>query len=266
MQILPQSLISFFENYLPKWDGQTNQSAILALLSYLPIKPFEGKSSEYPLEYLLTLPDLYPTILQPLETTLRPTNPTSPSTPTLLLTFYTTLLTHWTTHLTSLPTPPHPSQTTTITALTTHLTNLPLTLLTSTPPTQSTTDTILHHYSTYLPLLQPPLSLPLAPPPPQTITLLLLAHPTLPTLNQISSILASYKTTYENATTPDSAPRPAAHVKALNASLMYVLPFQSLLTYHTNHQYLAIHATSSSAPAPSTTPIPTPSAAISPRP
>ena len=154
---------------------------------------------------------------------LRPTTTNSLSTASILLSFYTDLLTNWIAQLQALSVAPIPSQSATISALTNHLTHFPLIILTSTPPSQSSCNIVLSHYSTYLSLLRPPLSLPIAPPLPLVISLLLLAHPTLSTLNHLSSLLAAYKIAYETPNPLETTPRAAGHIKALNSSLMYVL-------------------------------------------
>jgi len=175
--------------------------------------------------------DLKRTILNPLESALFDS---SPAPLTTLLSFYTALLAHWTAHLLSANNSPGPAETTTIASLTTHIYLLNLTLINHTPPTTSTTSAILAYLEILPPFLQAPLLIPLAPPPPLLINHLLFTNPSLQTLSRVSSLLAALKHAFEPAspalhtpgaappplTTPATSPRPAEHVRDLNAELI----------------------------------------------
>lgn len=197
---LPKAEVAFFEKFLPKWLPPQHQETILDLLSYLSLEPFS---------------DLQATLLDPLETALLSTATTGNPLPTLL-TFYTTLLTHWTTHLFSAPSPPTPTQVATLLALRNRTTLLTQTLLT-TSPTASTISLILTHLSTLPPLVAPPLSIPLPPPPPLTTYLIIFTSPSLSTLSRLCSLLTSWKVAFESNT---SASRDQEQIESLNAALM----------------------------------------------
>lgn len=82
-------------------------------------------------------------------------------------------------------------------------------------PTHAAITTLLTHLSTHPPLLAPPLSIPLRPPPPLLIYLILFASPSLSTLSHLCSLLASYKQAFESNSSRDQE-----HISLLNAALI----------------------------------------------
>ncbi|MCJ1456123.1 hypothetical protein MMC28_006482 [Mycoblastus sanguinarius] len=226
---LPNSAITFFKTYLPRWQGQRDQEIILSLLLYLPLRSFIGKSSNSNPSTSLMKSDAYATILQPLEIALLAFTDTTTTTQLTLLIFYNSLLANWTTHLLSGSTVPTLSHSVSIIALANHVALLCLTILT-TSPTQTTISTILTYYESLPPLLHPPLSVSIPPPQPLAVYLLLFANPSLSTLSRLSSILANFKTAFELPPAAADNRDPAGlaipqakssdQIKSLNAALI----------------------------------------------
>ncbi|ORY17972.1 Mis6-domain-containing protein [Clohesyomyces aquaticus] len=121
-KILLNIALVFLKEYLVVWDGIKDIDAIIGLLSYIPLQPFQ---------------DVYATYLGPLERTLAERNPNSFG---KLLSFYTDLMCHWmaeaTPHPPGKPTPafssPHQRA---LAALVAHISEVSTSLLLSLPLT-----------------------------------------------------------------------------------------------------------------------------------
>ena len=54
-QVLPEPAEAFMREYLPLWNGKDNQDVILHILSYVPIRSFEGQlANKIKITYLLS--------------------------------------------------------------------------------------------------------------------------------------------------------------------------------------------------------------------
>ncbi|KAF4542898.1 Mis6 domain-containing protein [Lasiodiplodia theobromae] len=201
----------FLKSYLPFWDGWSNSESILGLLAYVPMQDFKEFKASY---------------LNPAEAAIVTSGTVDAY--DRLVTFYTALVQNWN-HAANTSRPDSGDAandlitSTDFTGLTTHISNTILSLLTSQSHTPiSTTTTILTYYTTLSTLSSglTPLTIPTAP-----TLYTLLFQPSLATLSQLCTLLATYKRAFEadlqdHTTTAANLPR--AVTNAFNGYLMDV--------------------------------------------
>lgn len=224
--LIPQALLlmvpTFLKSYLPIWDGSIGADAILGLLSYLPLQPFQGKYYPYSdsPENCQHHIDLYATYFDPAEKALARHGPQAyPK----LLHCYTDLLRHWTAQP-SQP-PPNPSSSypnrVPLEDLVSHVSTVSTSLLLSLPlPYTANTpllSSILTFYTT-LSTSSSPKRIPIILPTPH-LSYLFAQTPSSTVLSRIAAIYANYKHAFDKHPTPISSYYPTVTTSAFNSYL-----------------------------------------------
>ncbi|MCJ1406397.1 hypothetical protein MMC19_000462 [Ptychographa xylographoides] len=209
-----RSVQSFLNAYLKRWNGKDHRNLIFGLLSYVPLHDFQ---------------DLKATMLNKLESAVLDSTAESAAS---LLEFYTTLLRQWTVTLLASSDKPQSSlteSTTAFAALVDHASLLSLSILASHTPTQATISKVLSYHESLAHSISFATTHPqirILVPSTYTIYLLIFLHPSLSSLSRISSILATYKQTFEAAMAnppPGSTQEyPRTYVNHFNGFLMDV--------------------------------------------
>ncbi|KAI9802029.1 MAG: hypothetical protein M1825_003085 [Sarcosagium campestre] len=194
-KVLPSASQQFLKSLMLFWDGKSEQTLILNLLSYLPITLFETLKQEY---------------LSRLERILLSCQPNAQ---TKLLTYYNDLCRQWTVLLLSSNRPP--SALKSLTDLAAHATTLSLSILAQPSPSISATAAILTFQETLthsLPVLS-------VPPPSSLLTSHLTFTPSLSTLSRLCSLITTLKLAYTSPAT-SAPPPPAPSRQTLNTLLI----------------------------------------------
>jgi centromere protein I len=194
LQDIPASVQSFLRQYLSSWNGRDNKEEVLSLLEYLPIQDFDTLRTDF---------------LSPLEAAILGSGPFSM---TVILDFYSSLIRQWGVRLRA--SPPVSAESKPSGRLITHAELLALSILESLS-VQSNTDnkeprkpaalSVLEFYCVLADLFsyasvngQIRLTIPLAP----TVYTLVFT-PILSSISIISSVLASYKMSFETSLTSE---------------------------------------------------------------
>jgi centromere protein I len=194
LQDIPASVQSFLRQYLSSWNGRDNKEEVLSLLEYLPIQDFDTLRTDF---------------LSPLEAAILGSGPFSM---TVILDFYSSLIRQWGVRLRT--SPPVSAESKPSGRLITHAELLALSILES-RSVQSNTDnkeprkpaalSVLEFYCVLADLFsyasvngQIRLTIPLAP----TVYTLVFT-PILSSISIISSVLASYKMSFETSLTSE---------------------------------------------------------------
>ena len=222
VQALPDSVITFFPRYLESWNGRTNRQIILELLSHIPVQPFSGEQALAGYGFILIEADLREKIFKKVENAIVDNTEESYI---ALLSCYTALLRNWTSHVLLLETRQAPDP---LAPLIEHVSLLLLTMLVSYPTIVSQT-AVLEHLSTlahtisHAPTYN---AMRILTPKSRTIYLLTFLSPVICTISPLTSLLATYKITFEAAVRrlpPGSNPEyPRPYVNEFNGFLMDV--------------------------------------------
>ncbi|KAI1106073.1 Mis6-domain-containing protein [Jackrogersella minutella] len=198
----PPIFLAFFSEYLQIWNGHDGRDLILTTLSYVP---------------LLDFPELFASILQPLEAKILDNTTGSQL---QLLEFYTILLQRWTIFLASLEQKSTQAPTI-ITDLVVHINDLCLTLV-QTSPTSSTHSRILDFYEETSSLASDPKLLHhtriMIPPSP--LVYILHFSLSLSTLSRLCAILSKYKTGFQKAMSSSRSEYTSEYINEFNGFLM----------------------------------------------
>ncbi|KAF2736807.1 Mis6-domain-containing protein [Polyplosphaeria fusca] len=197
---------SFMQVYLPVWDAVTDVDALLGLLSYLPLQPFQDAYTAYighAEKAVLTL---------------------GPAQCPKLLHFYEELLRHWVTSAS--PQPPTINQLATsssdqshINSLAIHVSTLSTSLLLSLPSSSNLplTSAVLSFYECLSSSSQPHL-IPIIIPQ-QFLVYHLAQSPSVTSLSRICGILGAYKTAFDKHPKPNSRYYPTEVTTTFNCCL-----------------------------------------------
>ncbi|KAF7158028.1 hypothetical protein CNMCM5623_002540 [Aspergillus felis] len=196
---IPASVLSFLGQYLSSWNGRDNKEEVLSLLEYLPIQDFDTLRANF---------------LTPLEAAMLASGPFSM---TVILDFYSSLIRQWGVQLRTSPSVSAKStaESKPLGRLITHAELLALSILESLSVQPSNTDDMGPHKPVALSVLefycvladlfsyasvngQIRLTIPLAP----TVYTLVFT-PILSSISIISSVLASYKMSFETSLTSE---------------------------------------------------------------
>ncbi|EKG11189.1 Centromere protein Cenp-I [Macrophomina phaseolina MS6] len=201
----------FLRSFLPLWNGWVYSESLLGLLAFVPMQDFEEFKTSY---------------LRPAETAVVSSG--TPDAYDRIVDFYTSLVQNWNRATNqSDPESNETSSAANFTALTNHISTTILSILTSQPHTPLSTVTAIITYHMTLSSLSSALT-PLTIPSAHTLYTLLF-HPSLATLSQLTSLLATYKRAFEaelssaeNTTITSAANLPRAVTNAFNGYLMDV--------------------------------------------
>ncbi|RDL35152.1 uncharacterized protein BP5553_07083 [Venustampulla echinocandica] len=212
-KILPPACFAYIKSMADSWNGIVGRTAILDLLCYTPLSPFE---------------DLYPSILQPVEQAILEDETTEAKLD--LLAFYRKLLDRWTVLLLAQP-QQSPSAASTITSLVSHADILATTIV-QCSLSISTLSKVLEFYESITSMISQPTLKDLVriPIPPAELIHTLQFTQSLDILSRLCGILALYKHAFEAAMSPrigdtsgsDTLSYPKDYVKQFNGFLMDV--------------------------------------------
>ncbi|KAK2764950.1 hypothetical protein FQN54_008649 [Arachnomyces sp. PD_36] len=224
---IPSSVDSFLRKYLKYWDGQENRDAVLGLLEYLPLQPYQELRRDY---FSLLENVIFGQSIQSKIVVLR---------------YYSTVIRHWGTSIRAEEPAPSPTEALAIIRqLIEHAELLSLTILESPSNLQNTSDTkpsekylsVLRFYTTVAQLYSHAptrANIRLTIPPPQTVYSIAFTQ-TLTHISILSSILAVYKSAFEGSLTSTflhnpSAPDPLYPTKTVGQFNGYIMDICNLI-------------------------------------